>query len=300
MSRIDQALSKANVGHAGAQDTTPGNPWDIEASPTGAPVTPDDDVMRREPAADLPTEVTRRETPAPPDRQTVAPAMAERVVGGSLPPEVVEEYRRLGALVHHMQVERGTRVVMITSALAGEGKTLSSVNLALTLSGSYGRNVLLIDADLRRPTLNQVFNTVTGTGLGDMLRDPTITPPLVQVTPHLTVLTAGRPDSDPLRGLTSDRMRQLLDEAKQTFDFVIIDTPPVGLLTDANLLASMVDVAFIVVRAESTPYDLVKRAADAIGRHRIAGVILNRAASGHGEAHAYAGYYGSYTSPRQA
>ena len=199
-----------------------------------------------------------------------------------------------------MQAERGTRVVMITSALAGEGKTLSSVNLALTLSGSYGRDVLLIDADLRRPSLDRVFNAVAVTGLGDMLRDASITPPLVQVTPHLTVLTAGRPDSDPLRGLTSDRMRQLLEEARQAFDFVIIDTPPVGLLTDANLLAAMVDTAFIVVRAQSTPFDLVKRATDAIGRHRIGGVILNRASDGHGEAHSYADYYRAYSSPRQS
>ncbi len=224
----------------------------------------------------------------------------EKIVGGALPPQVVEEYRRLGALIHHMQLERGVRVVMVTSAVAGEGKTLTATNLAIVLSASYGRQVLLIDADLRRPSLHQVFNTVSLAGLGDILSGVGEVPPLVQVTPKLTLLTAGRPNADPLGGLTSDRMRQLLQEARDAFDFVIIDTPPVGLLTDANLLASMVDVALLVVRATSTPYDLVKRAADAIGRHRIAGVVLNRAEPAYGHNyHFYAGYYGDDRGPRQ-
>ena len=80
-----------------------------------------------------------------------------------------------------------------------------------------------------------------------------------------------------MAGLTSERMRRLIDEAREAFDWVIIDTPPVGLLTDANLLASMVDGAVLVVKAGSTPYDLVKRAVDAIGRERLLGVVLNRA-----------------------
>ena len=230
----------------------------------------------------------------------VSRTFREKIVGGELPPQVVEEYRRLGALIHHMQLERGVRVVMVTSAVAGEGKTLTATNLAIVLSASYGRQVLLIDADLRRPSLHQVFNTVSLSGLGDILSGVGEVPPLVQVTPKLTLLTAGRPNADPLGGLTSDRMRQLLQEARDAFDFVIIDTPPVGLLTDANLLASMVDVALLVVRATSTPYDLVKRAADAIGRHRIAGVVLNRAEPAHGHNyHFYAGYYGDDRGPRQ-
>ena len=80
-----------------------------------------------------------------------------------------------------------------------------------------------------------------------------------------------------MAGLTSDRMRRVIDEAREAFDWVIVDTPPVGLLTDANLLASMVDGAVLVVKAEHTPYQLVQRAVDALGRNRILGVVLNRA-----------------------
>ena len=76
--------------------------------------------------------------------------------------------------------------------------------------------------------------------------------------------------------LTSERMRRLLTEASSAFDWVIVDTPPVGILTDAKLLVDMVDAALFVVRAGRTPADLVQRAMDSVGRNRIIGVVLNR------------------------
>ena len=100
---------------------------------------------------------------------------------------------------------------------------------------------------------------------------------LHRVTPRLSILPAGKPTADPMAGLTSVRMRRVIEEAKDTFDWVIIDTPPVGLLTDASLLSAMVDGALLVVHAGSTPFELVKRAVDAIGPGRLLGVVLNRA-----------------------
>ncbi len=191
---------------------------------------------------------------------------------------------------------------MITSAVAGEGKTLTATNLALTLSGSYGRNVLLVDADLRRPSLHQMFNVSNVSGLSDLLNAGTSAPPtLTALSPRLTLLTAGRPDPDPMAALTSDRMKQLIEEGRAGFDWVIIDTPPVGLLTDASLLAQMVDLALLVVRAESTSFEQVQRAAEAVGRHRVTGVVLNRVSkAAMGEASRYSEYYGSYTTPRES
>jgi capsular exopolysaccharide synthesis family protein len=182
---------------------------------------------------------------------------------------------------------------MVASAVAGEGKTLTASNLALTFSESYQKRVLLVDADLRRPSLHTVFRLDTALGLGDGLLSSGETKMLVrQVSPRLAVLPAGRPSSDPMAGLTSERMRRLLDEAKQSFDWVILDTPPVMLLPDAHLLASMVEGAVLVVRAGSTPHDLVKRSADAIGRSRILGVVLNRAEpqGRHDDHYQYYGY----------
>ena len=221
------------------------------------------------------------ETPAPESTlfERLDARLTEKiVVDHNMSPASREQYRRLAAVLHDAHNTAGLRLIMVASAVAGEGKTLTASNLALTFSESYQKRVLLIDADLRRPSLHTVFRLDTALGLGDGLLSTGETKMLVrQVSPRLAVLPAGRPSSDPMAGLTSERMRRLLDEAKQSFDWVILDTPPVMLLPDAHLLASMVDGAVLVVRAGSTPHDLVKRSADAIGRSRILGVVLNRA-----------------------
>jgi receptor protein-tyrosine kinase len=189
-----------------------------------------------------------------------------------------EQYRRLAAMLHDAQGNTGMRVVMVASAAPAEGKTLTAANVALTLGDSYLRRVLLIDADLRNPTLHHLFRVNTTSGLTDGLEPQAdVRVVLRQVSSQLWVLPAGRPTSDPMAGLTSDRMRRLVQEAKEAFDWVIIDTPPLLLLPDAHLLSTIVDSAVLVVRAKSTPHDLVKRAVDIIGRNRITGIVLNRA-----------------------
>ena len=227
---------------------------------------------------------TPSQTPLSRPQMSTQPAFQRGVNSGvgklvttpTVPPAAVEQYRRLAASMHHAQLERETRVLMVTSAAPGEGKTLTSANLALTLSESYRRNVLLIDADLRRPSVHQVFQIPNIVGLTDVLRNEDDEKlPLIQVSENLTVLPAGRPDPDPIAGLTSDRMRRIVEEAAARHDWLIIDTPPVGFLSDANLLATMVDAVLFVVRANKSPYSLVHRALEAVGRDRILGVVLN-------------------------
>jgi protein-tyrosine kinase len=190
-----------------------------------------------------------------------------------------EQYRKLAATLHQTQAVSGINVIMIASAMAGEGKTLTSSNLALTLSESYKRRVLLIDGDLRRPSLHTVFGLDGSVGLSEgLLSAEDRRFAVQQMSPHLTVLPAGRPSLDPMAGLTSDRMRRLLAEARSGFDWVIIDTPPVGLLPDGHLLASMVDGVLLVVKAGETPHGVVQRAIESLGRDRIIGVVLNQSA----------------------
>ena len=200
------------------------------------------------------------------------------VVTPSISPVSLEQYRRLAANLHRRQTETRIKTVLVASTMAGEGKTLTAVNLALTFSESYGRNVLLIDGDLRRPTTHAVFDVpnILGSGIG-MTTETDQKLSLIQVSPRLSVLTAGQPDSDPTSRLASDRMRRVLMEAAAQFDWVIIDTPPVGSVPDANLLAVMADVVLLVVQAGRTPARLVQRTADALGRERVIGVVLNRA-----------------------
>src|SRR6185503_16659997 len=188
-----------------------------------------------------------------------------------------EQYRRLAASLHHAQATNGTKVIMVTSAAVGEGKTLTSSNLALTLSESYQKRVLLIDADFRRPSVHAVFGIPSHNGLADGLVSDTQRVQVSQFSARLSVLPGGQPSSDPIAALTSERMRQMVDEARENFDWVILDTPPVTLLTDASLVGSITDGAVIVVKAGSTSCDLVERTVQALGRERIFGVVLNRA-----------------------
>jgi capsular exopolysaccharide synthesis family protein len=220
------------------------------------------------------------------------------VVDEEMAPGCREQYRRLAAALHHGQQATGLKVVMVSSAVPSEGKTLTSTNLALTLSESYRQRVLLIDADFRRPSLHTVFQVDGSIGLNETLTSLDERPaPLRRISPTLSVLPAGRPSSDPMAGLVSIRMRQLIAHAREEFTWIIIDTPPVGLLTDANLLAAMVDGTLLVVKAGATPYPLVQRAVEALGADRLLGVVLNQAAE-HVRAYgSYADYY-AFSQPR--
>jgi capsular exopolysaccharide synthesis family protein len=200
------------------------------------------------------------------------------VLDAAVSPQSREQYRRVAASLHHAQAVSGIKVVMVTSAVVGEGKTLTASNIAMTLSESYQKEVLLVDADFRRPSVHAVFGIPTEPGLSESLttaeQGQKIRVRLV--SSRLGVLTGGRPTSDPIAALTSDRMRLLIQEARNTFDWIVLDTPPVALLTDANLVSAMTDGALIVVKAGETSWDLVERAVQAVGRDRTLGVVLNR------------------------
>lgn len=143
------------------------------------------------------------------------------VIGDGADPALVEQYRHLAAVLHHAQSESGYRSVMVTSALPSEGKTLTATNLALTLSESYQKRVLLIDADLRRPRIKDMFGLASGEGLTDSLNHPRAGRlPVHQITPTLWVLTAGRATADPMSTLVSGSMKHLLDDAREAFDWV--------------------------------------------------------------------------------
>jgi Mrp family chromosome partitioning ATPase len=157
--------------------------------------------------------------------------------------------------------------------------------------------VLLIDADLRRPSIGDMATVNGSGGLSEALKARAETKlTLVPLTPMLSLLPSGRPDPDPIGGLTSLRMRQILEEASARFDWVILDAPPLEPLADAGLLAEMVDGTVFVVRAGTTQYPAVRRAVDALGSDRVFGVVLNGVAARdvEGQGHYY-GYGGAGT-----
>lgn len=222
------------------------------------------------------------------------------VVSPDTAPIAIEQYRRLAAVMYQAQANRRVKTAMVTSAFAAEGKSLTAANIALTLSESYRRKVLLVDADLRRPTLHDTFQIPNLAGVSDWLRGEgqgeRRLPPLVEITQHLALLPGGRPSNDPMSGLTSERMRHLLAMASERYDWVILDTPPVAFLPDGHLLSAMVDTVLLVVVAGRTPAPAVQRAVEEIGRDKIIGVVLNRARADSLKAYGQASYYTNYRS----
>ena len=204
------------------------------------------------------------------------PDLEARLVTDRLSAVSLEQYRRLAAALHEAQVESGLTTVMLTSAVPHEGKTLTTVNLALTLSESFARRVLLIDADLRSPTVHSLLNVANRRGLTEVLADERLELPLTNVSERLTVLTAGRPGPTPLAGLSSPRMGTLLEECARRFDWVILDTPPVGVLPDAQLVARLAGAVIVVIGAGSTPAAVVERTIAELGPECIIGTVLNR------------------------
>jgi capsular exopolysaccharide synthesis family protein len=200
-----------------------------------------------------------------------------RLVTGSMSPASLEQYRTLAAALHDWQAVTRAKTVMITSALPREGRTLTVVNLALTLSGSYARRVLVIDADLRAPALHTILDIPNNRGLSEALRDGHPALCYTVVSSRLSALSAGKPGPSPLAGLASSRMSEILEECASYFDWVLIDTPPVGVLPDAHALARLVGGILLVIGARSTPAAAVAKAiAEFGGPDAIVGTILNR------------------------
>lgn len=303
MGRIDEALRRAAEGERQHIDrapaTSPSAPDVFPAESPEPPAGPTLNVSAGAVAEPLspaaPTRVDRVELPGLLMQQLNSTLAQKVVVDVNTAQASREQYRKLAANLHQAQALSGLKVVMLASAVAGEGKTLTSSNLALTLSESYKRRVLLIDGDLRRPSLHTIFSVDGTTGLSEglvALEERRF--PVHQLSPHLTLLPAGRPSLDPMAGLTSDRMRRLIDEARAAFDWVIVDTPPVGLLPDGHLLTSIVDGVVLVVKAGATPYPVVQRALDSLGRDRILGVVLNQASESYSPSYySYRYEYGS-------
>lgn len=291
MSRIDQALKR--TGAAPAPDDavidsqvlfTPA--WSGATTDAQGPDTPAAHEPRPvAPPPPRPTAVVPQTLPSTP--VSAAPVglisfssqwRQRLATGADSDPALVEQFRRLSATLHHAHQANGLRSVMITSAQPGDGKTLTAVNLAIVLSESYHYKVLLVDADLRRPSIPNVVDLGDGSGLSEALRsqqDQKLA--LVPISPTLTLLPAGQPTANSIEALTSPRMRRILEEALQRFDWVILDAPPVGPAADAHLLTQMVGGVLFVIHAGRTPAPDVEAAVKGIGREQIIGVVLNGA-----------------------
>lgn len=174
------------------------------------------------------------------------------------------------------------RTLMVTSALPGEGKSFVSSNLAVSIAQGIEEHVLLIDCDLRRPALHQIFGYEENiSGLSHYLSDSTV--PLSRVLlktgiDKLTLLPAGRSVVNPAELLSSPRMMDLIGEVRERYDdrYIIIDTPPPKMISEANALARQVDGILLVIRYGKTPRNVLKDLVESLDPEKIVGTVMNR------------------------
>ena len=306
MGRIDEALRRSNVDAArgtGAEAPAPGtSPWQVEdqearnvaARAAEAPAT-EIGGGAREPRTQ-PATAGRQDRPA-----GIEARAAERLVAADgASPHLVEQFRSLAATLLRAQGERPLKSLLVTSPSPGDGKSHVALNLALTLSDSYHRRVLLVDADLRRPTLHRVFRLTDSRGLSEALRaDADEKVATAEVAENLTLLPAGKPEASLLAGLASGRMKRIVSDAAAAFDWVIVDSPPVGVLADAHLVSEAVDAAIIVIRAGVTQFPDLAAAVDTLGQSRVLGVVLNAIDPSDMRGESYYSHYYGHASARR-
>lgn len=209
---------------------------------------------------------------------------------------LAEAYRHLRTSVLLSTAGRAPRTLLVTSTREGEGKTTTAVNVAISLAQT-GARVLLVDGDLRRPRLHEIFEIGNGQGLSHYLSSEMTKAGLLDIVwedknTKLHVLQAGSLPPNPAELLGSDRMRNLLRELEGVFTYVVIDSPPMAFVTDAVLIGSMVDGVLMVVQYGVCPHDDVNRSRQSLQEvgAKIFGVVIN-SANGKTRQYAYKGYY---------
>ena len=190
-----------------------------------------------------------------------------------------EQFRALRTKLLEAGEREHKRAFVITSAGVSEGKTLTALNLAWLLAQTDGVNALVIDADLRQPCAADYLGIQAEIGLSEVLTgDSKLTEAIVKLRPSgLHLLPGGAARDDVAELLSGPRFGRLLEESRKLFDYIIIDAPPLGVFTDANLLINRADAALLVVKASVTRYSVVDRLLEQLPRERMLGIVLNRA-----------------------
>ena len=192
-----------------------------------------------------------------------------------------EQFRSLRTRVLQAGETEKMHVIVVTSSGIAEGKTLTALNLAWLLAQSEGVRALLIDSDLRQPCATDYLGIDARLGLSDVLGGKiAVQQAIVRLDPAgLYLLPGGKARDDVAELLSGPTYASVIKEARRMFDYVIIDAPPLGIFSDANVLISRADGALLVVRAGKTRYATVDKLLDHLPRERMLGVILNRADS---------------------
>lgn len=221
---------------------------------------------------------------------------AEYEIRDQLNIPVEEAYKVLRTNIQFCGFNKDIKTLTITSFAPGEGKTTTAINLAISKAKS-GMKVLLIDADLRKPVLLKHISSNNPTGVSNYISG---TAPLEEIIcatniENLYVIACGPKPPNPAELVGSSRFAELLDKVKESFDSIIIDTPPLGSVIDGAVIASQTDATLLVIKARSVSSQNVKRIKDQLDKVKanVLGVILNKVSkSDYKNYYSYYDYYG--------
>lgn len=208
-----------------------------------------------------------------------------------------ESYRSLRTNIQYSSIDKQVKTLVVTSSNAGEGKSTVAGNLAYTFFQS-GKRVLIIDCDLRKPSLHRKFNVSNEVGLTDVLVGTSeLNKVMKKIDDSLYLLTTGTLPPNPAEIIGSNTMENFLEECKINFDYIILDTPPILPVTDSKLLAIKADATVLVVRSEISKLKHVSQAFKELGKvnANVIGTILNDV-----EVHSERLYYNNSTKSKKS
>lgn len=207
---------------------------------------------------------------------------------------VAESYKSIRTNLQFLLSQvQGCRTITISSYKSGEGKTTNAINIAIAFS-QLGKKVLLIDADLRRPTIHKKLHIENTIGLSDVLAGFTSTDECIfNISSCLDILPSGALPPNPAEILDSIAMENLLETQKNNYDYIIIDTPPFGIVSDPLILAPKTDGVVVIVRQKDTRHSDFEKTLESIklSKSRILGVVLNSTEINRRKYYSYKGKY---------
>ena len=204
-----------------------------------------------------------------------------------------EEYRSLRTHVLHKSQRQKLQSIVVASVNPSEGKSVTALNLSWMLAQTDGVKCLIIDSDLRMPSLADYLGIETDNGLSDVLAGTaTLAESIIRLEPSgLHILPGGEARQDVAELISGSKFKEILREAREMFDYIIVDAPPLGIFTDATVLINQADGAILVVRANRTKYSVIDRILDPLPKDRLLGVVLNQSEDVMEESHYNYGYY---------
>ncbi|HYT41409.1 MAG TPA: CpsD/CapB family tyrosine-protein kinase, partial [Methylomirabilota bacterium] len=192
---------------------------------------------------------------------------------------ITEQYRILYSKLSQLIKGNPQSIFAISSSIKGEGKTISSLNLAVVMARDFGKKILLIEGDFRNPCIARYLQLKPQTGMIDILLNNADfqSSVLTFAVENLSILPVVKSVQNSSSVLSSQEMIMLISMLKEKYDFILIDCPPILSLPDMNIIEKLVDGILLVIRAERIPRDAVKTALNSLGTDKIVGVILNDA-----------------------